>query len=204
MTVIRRAVLPLALAAACALLVALALDNRRLRSQHVELFRRSVEAHPGMVVPEMTMPTLSGGGATIGAPGQEEHQVLFFFTTTCPYCEASLPAIERITETAREAAVAFLAVALDTLPAVLDYAEEHDLGYPIAVAPDRRVSELYRVRVVPQVTIVGSDNRITYTRSGVLTDLQALDSVMAAIADPAALRPPAEGVVEEETASGGP
>lgn len=204
MSVIRRAVPLLALAAACVLLVALALDNRRLRSQHVELFRRSIEAHPGMVVPEVVMPTLSGPDVIIGAPAQSQRQVLFFFTTTCPYCEASLPAIQQVATAARDEGGQFVAVALDTLPAVLAYAQGHALSYPIAMAPDRRVSELYRVRVVPQVTIVGPDGRITYTRNGVLTDSAATDSAIVAIGSPAGRREPLKLGAEEAAARGDP
>lgn len=182
---IKRAVPLLVLGLAAALLVALSSANRTLRDDYAELFRRSVESHPGLVVPVIDLPALDGRRLSIGAPAGGEKQILFFFTTTCQYCLASLPAVQRIAEAVPEDPVAVLyGFALDSMPAVRRYVEEQRLGYPVAVASDRRTAALYRVRRVPQITVIGADGRVSYTRQGVLEDRAAIDSVLAALDAP--------------------
>ena len=144
----------------------------------------SVDPHPGLVVPIVHARALDGEELLIGAPPEGERQVLYFFTTTCPYCLESIGEIQRLAgAVAADPASALYGVAMDTLPAVRSYVEEHQLGFPVVVA-DRRTAALYRVRQVPQLTVVGNDGRISYTRQGVLGDPAAVDSVLAALAAP--------------------
>lgn len=202
--VIRRSATLVALAAAAALLVALSLENRRLRAVATDLFERSAEPHAGLVVPILDARHVEGGRLTIGAPGEGERQLLFFFTTTCPYCLASVPAVKEIAATlAADSTVALYGVALDTLPATRDYVEAHGLGFPVATA-DARAAALYRVRRVPQLTVIGPDGRVVYTRQGVLEDRLALDSVLAAVRMPLSTRDATAVPPRDPKISGGP
>lgn len=172
----------LALALAAALLVALSVENRELRSQYSELFRQSVDPHPGLPVPIFSARTVEGAEVVVGAPGEDVRQLLFFFTTTCRYCQASLPALKRIASALEEDSGAELyGVALDSLPLVRHYVEEYELNFPVAVLRDRRTAALYRIRAVPQLIAVGGDGRVIYSRTGVLEDAAATDSVIAAV-----------------------
>lgn len=194
----------LALGVAAVMLVALSSENRRLRGQATELYRRSVELHVGLPVPAIDTRGIDGAPLPVGAPGEGERQALFFFTTTCPYCLASLPAIQRIADAATaDSTTVLYGVALDSMPAAREYVEEHELRFPVGVASDRRLAALYRVRRVPLIAVIGPDGRVVYTREGALNDAAAVDSVKAVLRPSSAAQAPPTDAPQISQASGG-
>ena len=175
----RSLLVPLALAAAAALVVILSLRVRSLKAENEELFRRLTRPYAGMYVPPFAAPTTDGGAVEVA---RGRRQVLFVFNATCEFCRASIPAWSRIAAEAEAAGGrgAAVGLSLDTPDTARAYAARHGLRYPVAVYPDRRTEALYRTRTVPVTMVVDSAGRVVLARIGELREGPAADSVRAA------------------------
>lgn len=144
-------------AAATILVVVLALRVHGLRLENRELLRLASDPHAGLVVPAVSMVTLDGEAVTVGAP-ESARQVLLFFTTTCPYCAASLSPWRRIALAARDSAAGFsvLGVALDSVADVRRYASVHRLPFRVTILTERRLARIFRATRVPLTMVVDS------------------------------------------------
>jgi peroxiredoxin len=177
---------PVALAVAAALVVALGMRVRALNRENDALFLRATRPYAGMYVPAFTTRSLDGGAVTVASPARR--QVLFVFTTTCPFCRTSIPAWTRI---GRAAEAAYgrggaVGLSLDGVDSTLAYVRAHGLAYPVARFPDARTRSLYRSRTVPVTLVVDSTGRVVFSRIGEVREGMESDSVLAA----AGLRPP--------------
>jgi peroxiredoxin len=171
---------PVALALAAALVVALGMRVRTLNRQNEELWRRATRPYAGMYVPAFTARSMDGGTVAVASPARR--QVLFVFTTTCPFCRSSIPAWARIARAA-EAAYgpgAAVGLSLDGADSTSDYTRAHRLAYPVARFPDVRTRSLYRTRAVPVTLVVDSAGRVVFSRVGEVREGVESDSVLAA------------------------
>lgn len=161
-------------------LVSLALEHRALRTEYAELLERALWPYPGMYVPSFDAISVDGAlELTVGAMPDDDRQLIFVFTTTCPYCRASLPAWQRIDSLlGPDTTIAVLGVSLDGPLETRAYVSEHALRFPVVTFPDGRTRRVYRARTVPQVLVVGAGGRIAYVRRGSLDTGIAVDSVI--------------------------
>lgn len=81
-----------ALAAAISLVVVLAKQKREMQRQAVGFYKQAVQPHAGFLVPTFRGATMNGDSVTVGAAPPGARQILFVFTTTCPFCKSTLPA----------------------------------------------------------------------------------------------------------------
>lgn len=175
-------VLSVLLAGSAALNVVLGRQKVTLVERNRLLLERVTQAHPGLVVPEYPVETLSGEPVILGRATSGERQVLFFFTTTCEYCLASLPAWNALAaEADRLDGVTVVGVGLDSALLVRRYAEEHDLQFPIATLEDLRYAALFRATRVPLTVVIGEPGRVLYGRTGELSSEAAVDSILMAL-----------------------
>lgn len=168
---------------AATLVVILAREQRDLTRRYVELRARALHPHPGLVVPTFEAKGVDGERFVLGAPGVGRPQVLFFFTTRCPYSRTSIPSWRALHEASRGGAARFQAigVALDSGAVVRAYAEEHRLPYPVVTLPERKLASLYRVRRVPLLVVVGDEGRVLHARVGAMESGAAVDSILRVI-----------------------
>ncbi len=162
----------------------LGVRNRALDERNRGLVRRFTEPHPGMLVPSFAAPTLRGDTAGVGAPANDTKQVVFFFTTTCTYCGASLDRLRALHSALREGSSGvgeLLMVGLDSATTIRRYADSLRLPMPVLTMPSQRLALLYRVRAVPQLMVLDSAGRALFTRAGPLVTQASLDSVLAAV-----------------------
>lgn len=184
---ISRVLLPLGLIAALALVLVLSRQNQTLAAQNVKLRRTLTQPIAGLALPTIRTVTLAGDSVTIGERADGGRQVLFAFTTTCPYCRASIPAWKRIAAAAHDAppsappAVAYGLVLDSSDAAVTKYFAEHALPYAVARFPTRKLASLYRVQSVPATIVLDADGRVIYSKVGELTDPVVIDSVIGAL-----------------------
>jgi peroxiredoxin len=193
---------PVALTVAAALVVVLGMRVRALNRENEELFRRFTRPSAGMYVPAFTTRSTDSATVTVGSPARR--QVLFVFTTTCPFCRTSIPAWTRIGRAAEAAYGRGAAVGLSLTGAdsTLAYVRGHGLAYPVAGFPDTRTRSLYRSRMVPVTLVVDSTGRVVFSRIGEVTEGVATDSVLAAAglrASTASTRPTAPGALADRT-----
>jgi peroxiredoxin len=176
----------IALLAASALVALLAWQNRGLRAQRDWLSDRVDYAYPGMYVPRIDVRSIDGAAIELGAPSAE-HQVLFFFTHTCPYCLQSAPTVAEAARRLRRSfgdRVAMLGICQCSADQAREYAERHDFDFPVVAMSDRRSLTLYRARMVPVLMIVGRDGRIVHAAQGVFATRRQIDALFASLQKP--------------------
>lgn len=176
-------VLASALVFATVLVVVLALHVRQLREDQRWLVDRATKPYVGMYVPRVPLDTLDGTRRLLGQP-RAQYQVVFFFTTTCPHCRASLPLVRSIArqlDAVSGGGAEMLGVAYAAAPVAAAYAREHALPFPVIASEDRRTSMLFRARKVPLLLVIGRDGRIRYSRIGVLSSKEGVNGVLSAV-----------------------
>lgn len=179
-----RIVVTAGLLAAVALVVVLSVQNRSLRAEYAALYRRASEPHAGMYAPTFRAVAISGESVTVGKAAGGGRQVLFVFTTTCPYCLASLPSWREIAaavDTVRQPSVRTYGISLDSAEATRAYVRQHKLGFPVVGFPERKLVLLYRARAVPLTMVLDSAGRVLYSRLGVVDGRALIDSVLAVV-----------------------
>lgn len=187
----------IALTAAAALVVVLSLKVRDLNDRYSKLFERATRPYAGMFVPTFQTRTLEGAPVTVGEAPGSGRQVLFVFTTTCPYCKSTLPAwreIEAALDTVRSVPVAVYGISLDSVEATRRYAAEHGLPYPVVRFPEDKLSAIYRAGTVPLTVVLDEEGRMIHSRLGELKGRPAIDSVLAMVRWKPEPRPAAEEV----------
>ena len=170
-----------------------------LAGQHSDLRDRLRTPQPGYSVPTFTNRTIDGVPITLGER-EDGRQLVFFFTTTCEFCLASLPAWREIAVTSERehAEVEVVGVALDADGPVAEYRDRHGLAFPITTFPQQKLAHLYRAGSVPLVALLDETGRVLYARLGVLEQRAAIDSVLTAIGQPS----PVERAPEREEGQG--
>lgn len=178
-----RGLLVAALVAASALAVVLGVQTDWLRARNLELARANRSPRAGLFTPTFAARTLDGDAVTIGERADGGRQILLFFTTTCPYCEASLPSWRALADTIARAPdldAAVYGVALDSAHHAREYRRAHGLTFPVITLPSRKLRYLYRATSVPIALVLDHEGRIVYARTGAMTERAALDSLVAA------------------------
>ncbi|MFN2400363.1 MAG: peroxiredoxin family protein [Gemmatimonadaceae bacterium] len=178
-----RVIVNSALPIALTLLLFLAWKNHALRNANETLLKRATRAYSGLVVPAFRTVTLEGDSVTIGKSPSGGRQVLFFFTTTCPFCREILPtwrAVAGPLDTLSARHVEVYGVALDSADARA-YAAEHSLNFPIVRLPDWRLIHLYRSKGVPLTVVLSDSGRMLFAQLGQLRSRSTIDSLLAAI-----------------------
>lgn len=168
---------PVALVAALGLVVVLARQNDQLRT---DVKRAKIESHiprRGFVVPAFRTRTLAGDSVEVGRGSPE---VMFFFTTTCPYCRRMIPIWETIAARARSSNGRFRAfgLGLGTDSSIRAYVHDRSVPFDVVEFPDSTIQELYRVEGVPLTLVLSTDGRIVLSRIGMLDAPVAVDSVI--------------------------
>lgn len=157
-----------------------------LSEAYADLQKRATEPYRGYVVPTVSAPTLAGDTLVIGETGDSNRvQVVYVFTTTCPYCRATLPIWEAVSDSARRlygSRVEVVAMSLDSTSITAVYAESNRLAYPIAFFPDWKAARHFRARVVPQTLVLSRVGQVLYGHIGQLTPGPGLDSLFTAVA----------------------
>ncbi|MGH7561327.1 MAG: peroxiredoxin family protein [Gemmatimonadales bacterium] len=173
--------LTLALLTALALVIMLSRRVDALSREYVRVRTLASTLHSGSVVPGFRATSLTGDSLLIGeGPDPDTRQVLFILTTTCPHCLATLPAWARIADSlARQGSpkVQAIALSLDPEDATRRYAEEHRIGYPVALFPNAKMKRLYRAGIVPTTVVLDHEGRVLYARAGRLEEPALLDSI---------------------------
>lgn len=171
------------IALAAALVGALGAQNRSLEQRMVEVVRRAAEPRPGIFVPEINATTIAGDPIVV-AGGMEpgEHQVLAFFTTTCPYCRASMPSWKDLAaRLAEDRTSKFIGIAVDSAHLAQAYVSEHGLAFPVVVLNHPKYVQFFRVRGVPEILVLRHDGQVAFARIGIMESAAAIDSVIDAV-----------------------
>jgi peroxiredoxin len=174
-------VLGLVLLALSGLVLVLASRNRELSSEYQELRQLSTLPHRGTVVPTFRAVTLDGRPVIIGERvDSTARQVLFVFNTRCPFCLATIPAWQRLSDSLGRAGVEVLAISLDPGDSTRRYVSQYDMRYSVLTFPQPKLKRLYRAIAVPQTVVLDAGGTVLYAKTGTL-DSASLDSVYAVV-----------------------
>jgi peroxiredoxin len=181
---------PVASFLAAILVVLLAKELREVRGEYGAVVAQARFLEAGTFVPEFRGRALTGERVIIAAEGDHQPRLLFLFNTSCPHCEASVPAWQRIAELVRRDSLPeVVGISTDAVEATQQYASRHRLKFPSVTLEGPRAMHLYRASIVPQTVIVGKDGRVVYARVGRLDSEIAIDSVVDALRRERALAP---------------
>jgi len=138
--------------------------------------------HAGYSVPTFETVTIDGDLVTLGETAGKR-QLVFFFSTECQYCRASLPGWREVIGEARRAVpdIEILGVGADEDEPMAEYRSEHGLQFPVLTFPDPKLKRLYRAGSVPLIAVLDSTGRVLYSRLGALEERAAVDSVLTAV-----------------------
>lgn len=156
-------------------IVGLAVDNFRLRTAIREGRSGSEQPiKPGLTLPDAAFLRSDGGEFTLS--GQLGHSanggLLYFFTTTCPYCRQSLPKIGLIARTVQSRAMTFWGISLDGEMATRRYKEHEDIRWAVTTLPkDSEFRAL--IRRVPTVLLVNRTGEVLESWQGQVDSVTA-------------------------------
>ena len=94
--------------------------------------------------------------------------LVYFFTTTCAFCEASIPEIENLRFRLGNR-VRTIGVALDDLARARNYVETKTITWRVLAAPAPIVAAALRVPHVSTLALVGADAQVLQTWTGQVT-----------------------------------
>jgi peroxiredoxin len=108
-------------------------------------------------------------------------QVIFVFTTRCPFCKETLPFWEKIEDQAKRVKdIGVIGICLDEHAAVKAYVEEHRLTFPVFVAADKQLlGKKNKLQGVPQTIIRSRGGRVERVWRGRLLEEQFREVVRA-------------------------
>jgi cytochrome c biogenesis protein CcmG/thiol:disulfide interchange protein DsbE len=119
----------------------------------------------GFLAPDFSLPTASG--ETIRLSDLRGKAVLVnLWATWCPPCRAEMPAIEKVYNEYKEEGLVVLAVNMtyqDTASAVMPFAQEHGLTFPILLDESAIVGRAYQLRSLPSSFFI--------TREGIVNEV---------------------------------
>lgn len=176
-----RVIIPTVAAAALVLVAVLAVQNGRLRTELADLRYRSIRPQAGQFVPSFVASTTTGDTVKILSGDTASRQLLLVFTTTCPYCEASVPAWNDLARRVTPEGAVVLGISLDSLDQTRRYAEQHGLQYPVIQFPSEAYRRMYRANSVPITMVIDGGGHVIYARTGVVETDAAKDSILAAV-----------------------
>lgn len=105
-------------------------------------------------------------------------QLLFIFTTTCPFCKENLPKWMKIVEQLKQKYAIVQAISLDSIEKTSSYVKQNQINIPIYIVRDtKHFQEVNKVSVVPMTIISGGTGRVEAVWDGLLSDHQTQEIV---------------------------
>jgi serine protease AprX len=91
-----------------------------------------------------------------------KNTLLLFATTSCPHCDAALPTLESLTETAGDDLNVFFVAVRENIEEVADYFGDEDPPYQILVDETGIISARYGIRRVPTCVFIDEQGLVQY------------------------------------------
>lgn len=167
-----------------AIVIALSLQEFRIRrlEASVRLWQtRARGPTAGVTFPPLPTQTLSGEPRVVGARSAKT-QIIAAFTTSCPYCRASVPEWRRLAALVdTSTAVDMVWLSLSSRDSTVAYVREHGLpSEKIAIDPEKALVLAARMRGVPVTLVVDTGGVIQHVALGQLTRQKADSLLLAA------------------------
>lgn len=163
------------------LVVVLGVQNARMSAKLSNAEEKLELPYVGMYVPKTTASDMTGSTVEIGQPAKKV-QVLYFFNTTCPYCLASTPAINRIQKTFNnEAAVEFYLISRDQVEETKAYIDKLNITSTTLRLSEMRELSLFHALSVPVLLAIDSGGKVFFSHIGEIDEQDDVDSIVGAV-----------------------
>ena len=125
---------------------------------HLDAFERAgvIELREGHRTPELRLPRLDGGVATL-AEHREQLVIVNFWATWCQPCTAEMPTLEALWRDYRGRGLVVLGVSVDRgapRPLIEPYVRRLGLTFPVLLDGDLTASQAWRVTSLPATFVV--------------------------------------------------
>jgi peroxiredoxin len=154
------------LAIVCVLLLQ---QNRDLK-RGTPAIRASSALRSGIRVAPFSYRTLGGQQATLGFGDARRRTLLFVISTTCPWCEQSVPQIQAIARAVRGDRVRLMAVSIHDPAPTRSFAAEQRVDFDlVCAAASDEFQRDYRIEGVPTTLLVNGDGVVLGVWEGAIT-----------------------------------
>lgn len=130
--------------------------------------------------PDFSLPDRAGDTRSIGDFG-DRVVLLNFWATWCPPCLEEIPALDELHRDLGDQGLSVVGVALEDAEPVRDFAEEHEVGYPLLVGGREAfdiAAEYGNARgTLPYSVVIDRSGTIRATHQGALTREEARELV---------------------------
>lgn len=178
-----RIVLSTAAVIAIATILALSAEVRQLR--RAEGIRRGGPSEAfvkGTPAPDIDLAAVPAGHILRLPSQMSGPTLLYFFTTPCPYCAASLVQLDELLSKAPDTEL--IGIALDGPELAGPYVQSNGVAWSVLAAPTPEVAAALRVNRVPLLVLYGADVTVVRSWVGQVTG----DTVAEVIAELRAIR----------------
>ncbi len=167
-----------AFAATIALVVMLGLQNRELKRDLGSLRDEHTLPRVGAQLPHVVTQSLDQREIEI-ARTDGPPQMLFYFTTECPYSIASMRYVRELANSAARLNVQFVGVSSEENPEKLRrFMEEHQVSFPVVNLRDPRTRRQFDFRISPTLFFVGPSGQTLAQHIGqVRSNKEAFDFI---------------------------
>lgn len=96
--------------------------------------------------------------------------LLFFFTTTCRYCAASVPRITVLYDALEDTSAGLAGVSLDGSDAMREFVTSRAIEWPVFILDGSSRGDLLQIRRVPFTALISPSGEVLRTWTGEITD----------------------------------
>lgn len=174
--------IPLMLAAfAMGTVLVLGAEVRALRGTQRQVQRMKAFPHAGQWVPTIRVGTLTGDSMTMGETTPGRAQVLIAFSTTCPYCLATLPKWKALTDSLRkDGRFDVLWISASSWDSTRAYVAQHGITAAVVRMPTAKLARVYQIKAVPLTIVLDRWGRVEHAHASVFNTAAEMDSVFIA------------------------
>ena len=133
--------------------------------------------------PEFQLPGITQD--TIRFVRSDKPAIINFWATWCENCKRDMPLLEKVyKEKGDQVRIIMVHTThMDQKETALQYINRHGFTFPVGLDLDGHVSDLYRVKALPQTFFIDQNGRIVHHQIGELTQ-SVLDQHLPSLLDP--------------------
>lgn len=157
-------------------------EELQLRRLRTEVFKKRREVHSlvrGIQLAPLTRGLDSSSSFDATTPPRDSLHLLFYMTSSCPYCRQALPAWTSLADSLRASGGPFrpIAVLIENDSVAAAWVDSIKPRFHVVHVRQGREASIYRAIFVPQFAIVGAEGRVLFASGNVSVD--SLSNAMA-------------------------